>query len=62
MGSRPRFVDDLSGALPSAAAAGSSDDDALLDAYSRTVIDALERVRAAVVFITVERRVPGVPV
>ena len=61
MGSRPRFVDDLSGALPGAAAAGSSEDDALLDAYSRTVIDALERVRAAVVFITVERRVPGAP-
>ncbi|MBN3762385.1 trypsin-like peptidase domain-containing protein [Burkholderia sp. Ac-20365] len=61
MGSRPRFVDDLSGALPSAAAPGSSDDALLLDAYSRTVIDALERVRAAVVFITVERRVPGAP-
>jgi S1-C subfamily serine protease len=61
MGSRPRFIDDLSGALPSAAAPGSSDDDTLLDTYSRTVIDALERVRAAVVFITVERRVPGAP-
>jgi S1-C subfamily serine protease len=61
MGSRPRFVDDLSGAVPNAAAPGSSDDDALLDAYSRTVIDALDRVRAAVVFITVERRVPGAP-
>ncbi|WP_109484223.1 trypsin-like peptidase domain-containing protein [Paraburkholderia sp. C35] len=61
MGSRPRFIDDLSGALPSGAAPGSSTDDALLDAYSRTVIDALEQVRAAVVFITVERRVPGAP-
>ncbi|MEM5343024.1 S1C family serine protease [Paraburkholderia azotifigens] len=62
MGSRPRFIDDLSGALPNAAASGSSDDDAaLLDTYSRTVIDALERVRAAVVYITVERRVPGAP-
>ncbi|ACC72794.1 trypsin-like peptidase domain-containing protein [Paraburkholderia phymatum] len=59
MGSRPRFIDDLSGARPAAASPGSPGDDALLDAYSRTVIDALERVRAAVVFITVERRVPG---
>ncbi|MBP0589622.1 trypsin-like peptidase domain-containing protein [Paraburkholderia sp. LEh10] len=61
MGSRPRFVDDLSGAQPGAAVPGSSNDDALLDTYSRTVIDALERVRAAVVFITVERRMPGAP-
>ncbi|HEY2024416.1 S1C family serine protease, partial [Paraburkholderia sp.] len=37
------------------------DDDALLDAYSRTVIGALERVQQAVAFIAVERRLPGEP-
>jgi S1-C subfamily serine protease len=64
MGSRPRFVDDLSRA---ASGAPGSDpltafsDDALLDAYSRTVIGALDRVQQAVAFIAVERRLPGVP-
>ncbi|HEY1999915.1 S1C family serine protease [Paraburkholderia sp.] len=70
MGSRPRFIDDLSRAasepLEPAASAGSTaasvlGDDALLDAYSRTVIGALERVQQAVVFISVEHRTPGNP-
>jgi S1-C subfamily serine protease len=61
MGSRPRFIDDLS---PRAAADPTAPhplatDDALLDAYSRTVIGALERVQQAVAFISVERRLPG---
>lgn len=70
MGSRPRFIDDLSRAAPEpggpAASVGSAaasvlGDDALLDAYSRTVIGALERVQQAVVFISVEHRTPGNP-
>ncbi|HXZ07210.1 MAG TPA: serine protease, partial [Paraburkholderia sp.] len=48
MGSRPRFIDDLSRVSPDAAAPAPSGDDALLDAYSRTVIGALERVQQAV--------------
>jgi S1-C subfamily serine protease len=57
MGSRPSFIDDLSrvaadGSVPPADAS----DDTLLDAYSRTVIGALERVQSAVAFIAVERR------
>ncbi|RFU45130.1 S1C family serine protease [Paraburkholderia sp. DHOC27] len=67
MGSRPRFIDDLSRALPEdGAPAGLSassalGDEALLDAYSRTVIGALERVQQAVVFISVEHRTPANP-
>ena len=59
MGSRPRFIDDLSRGAPDAAAPHALDDLALLDAYSRTVIGALARVRQAVAFISVERRLPG---
>ncbi|MDR5882996.1 trypsin-like peptidase domain-containing protein [Caballeronia sp. LZ032] len=61
MGSRPQFIDDLGRAPHAAASSASSthaaplDDTALLDAYSRTVIGALERVQQAVVFISVER-------
>ncbi|APR38597.1 S1C family serine protease [Paraburkholderia sp. SOS3] len=73
MGSRPRFIDDLSGAPeaglepaihrsagpePASTILSASLDDALLDAYSRTVIGALDRVRPAVVFIAVDRRLP----
>jgi S1-C subfamily serine protease len=70
MGSRPRFIDDLSRAssapgTPTGAAAAATpsalNDDALLDAYSRTVIGALERVQQAVVFISVEHRTPANP-
>ncbi|CAL8476011.1 S1C family serine protease [Caballeronia sp. S22] len=60
MGSRPQFIDDLArGAQDAAPSAplGNIDDSALLDAYSRTVIGALERVQQAVVFIAVERQV-----
>ncbi|HEX7913241.1 MAG TPA: trypsin-like peptidase domain-containing protein [Paraburkholderia sp.] len=62
MGSRPRFVDDLSRAAsdaPGPETLNPLSDDALLDAYSRTVIGALERVQQAVAFISVERRLPG---
>lgn len=59
MGSRPRFIDDLSRGAPDAAAPHALDDLALLDAYSRTVIGALARVRQAVAFISVERHLPG---
>ena len=59
MGSRPRFIDDLSQGVPDAAAPNPLEDVALLDAYSRTVIGALERVQQAVAFISVERRLPG---
>jgi S1-C subfamily serine protease len=64
MGSRPRFIDDLSSAASDAPGPQSTDlltpgDDALLDAYSRTVIGALARVQQAVAFIAVERRLPG---
>lgn len=64
MGSRPRFIDDLSRAASDAPAPNTLkplSDDALLDAYSRTVIGALERVQQAVAFISVERRLPGEP-
>src|ERR1700761_6742435 len=64
MGSRPRFIDDLSRAAPDAPGPNLLDpttDDVLLDAYSRTVIGALERVQQAVAFISVERRLPGDP-
>lgn len=61
MGSRPRFIDDLPRGASDAAAPLPLDDDALLDAYSSTVIGALERVQQAVVFISVERRLPGDP-
>ncbi|MGF6645672.1 S1C family serine protease [Paraburkholderia sp. GAS82] len=67
MGSRPRFIDDLSRAASEPVAPGGStgpsalSDDALLDAYSRTVIGALERVQQAVVFISVEHRTPVNP-
>ena len=59
MGSRPRFIDDLSRAASDAPGPNPLtplSDDALLDAYSRTVIGALERVQQAVAFISVERR------
>jgi S1-C subfamily serine protease len=64
MGSRPRFIDDLSSAASDAPGPQSTDlltddDDALLDAYSRTVIGALGRVQQAVAFIAVEHRLPG---
>jgi S1-C subfamily serine protease len=58
MGNRPRFIDDLSGATPEMGQPNLLDDGPLLDAYSRTVIGALERVRQAVAFIEVERRRP----
>jgi S1-C subfamily serine protease len=64
MGSRPRFVDDLPRAAsdaPGPETLNLLSDDALLDAYSRTVIGALERVQQAVAFISVERRLPGEP-
>jgi S1-C subfamily serine protease len=64
MGSRPRFIDDLSRAASDAPGPNPLNplsDDALLDAYSRTVIGALERVQQAVAFIAVERRLPGEP-
>lgn len=64
MGSRPRFVDDLSRAASDALGPETLNpfsDDALLDAYSRTVIGALERVQQAVAFIAVERRLPAEP-
>ncbi|MDR5753736.1 MULTISPECIES: trypsin-like peptidase domain-containing protein [unclassified Caballeronia] len=59
MGSRPRFIDDLSRGAPDAAEPLALGDHALLDAYSRTVIGALARVQQAVAFISVERRLPG---
>jgi len=65
MGSRPRFIDDLSSAASDAPGPQSTelltDDTTLLDAYSRTVIGALERVQQAVAFIAVERGLPGEP-
>jgi len=64
MGSRPRFIDDLSRAASDAPGPNPLNplsDDALLDAYSRTVIGALDRVQQAVAFISVERRLPGDP-
>ncbi|SAK62991.1 2-alkenal reductase [Caballeronia pedi] len=60
MGSRPQFIDDLARGAQNAAPSAPLDpidDSALLDAYSRTVIGALERVQQAVVFISVERQV-----
>src|ERR1700722_19829105 len=59
MGSRPQFIDDLSRGPAEPALASPLGDDALLDAYSQTVISALERVQQAVAFISVERRLPG---
>jgi S1-C subfamily serine protease len=64
MGSRPLFIDDLSRIAPNVADAAAMpgsplDDGPLLDAYSRTVIGALERVQQAVAFISVERQLPG---
>jgi S1-C subfamily serine protease len=65
MGSRPQFIDDLSHGAATFGDAGNITlspalgDAALLDAYSLTVIGALERVQQAVAFIAVERRVPG---
>ncbi|PQV54258.1 S1C family serine protease [Paraburkholderia sp. BL21I4N1] len=62
MGSRPRFIDGLSRAASDAPGPNPLNplsDDALLDAYSRTVIGALERVQQAVAFISVERRLPN---
>ena len=63
MGSRPSFIDDLARGVPggpsgSAPLAGDNDA-ALLDAYSRTVIGALERVQQSVAFISVDRGQPG---
>ncbi|WP_043200785.1 S1C family serine protease [Paraburkholderia acidipaludis] len=60
MGRRPSFIDDLSRvAADGPAPRADPDDDTLLDAYSRTVIGALERVQPAVAFIAVERRAAG---
>ena len=59
MGSRPQFIDDLSRGPAGAALASPLGDAPLLDAYSQTVISALERVQQAVAFISVERRLPG---
>ncbi len=59
MGSRPQFIDDLSRGAPDESQPLALDDHALLDAYSRTVIGALARVKQAVAFISVERRLPG---
>jgi len=59
MGSRPQFIDDLSRGPAGAALASPLGDEALLDAYSQTVISALDRVQQAVAFISVERRLPG---
>ncbi|RQH06155.1 S1C family serine protease [Paraburkholderia dinghuensis] len=56
MGSRPLFIDDLARAAADGTRPPARDDDALLDAYSRTVIGALERVQPAVAFIAVEHR------
>jgi S1-C subfamily serine protease len=57
MGHRPSFIDDLSRvAADGSAPRADASDDTLLDAYSRTVIGALERVQPAVAFIAVERR------
>lgn len=60
MGSRPSFIDDLArAAADGGAPRAEHGDDALLDAYSRTVIGALERVQPAVAFIAVEHRANG---
>ncbi|TAL99637.1 MAG: PDZ domain-containing protein [Paraburkholderia sp.] len=59
MGSRPSFIDDLSRDLADRSSPPPGDDTALLDAYSRTIIGALERVQPAVAFIAVERRTDG---
>jgi len=61
VGRRPSFIDDLARGVPSDGAGQRPgiDDDALLDAYSRTVIGALERVQPAVAYIAVERRASG---
>ena len=59
MGSRPSFIDDLARVAADGSVPPQRDDDALLDAYSRTVIGALERVQPAVAFVAVERRATG---
>ncbi|WP_415773646.1 S1C family serine protease [Paraburkholderia sp. J8-2] len=61
MGRRPSFIDDLARGVPpdGAGQRAGIDDGALLDAYSRTVIGALERVQPAVAHIAVERRASG---
>jgi S1-C subfamily serine protease len=60
VGSRPSFIDDLARDLTSDSTGPRPEgDDALLDAYSRTVIGALERVQHSVAHIAVERRTPG---
>jgi len=63
MGSRPSFIDDLarrtSGDPAGAVPLAGDNDAALLDAYSRTVTGALERVQQAVAFIAVDRAPPG---
>jgi S1-C subfamily serine protease len=65
VGSRPAFIDapargiSADGSSAGSGALAGDDDDALLDAYSRTVIGALERVQQAVVFISVHRGPPG---
>jgi S1-C subfamily serine protease len=59
MGSRARFVDDISREPSVPLVPAAPDDGALLDSYSRTVISALERVQPAVAFISVERRTPA---
>ncbi|MBN3813377.1 trypsin-like peptidase domain-containing protein [Paraburkholderia sp. Ac-20347] len=60
MGSRPAFIDDLARDLsPDGAHVRAASDDAILDAYSHTVIGALERVQHAVAHIAVEHRPSG---
>jgi len=59
MGRRPQFIDDLTRTPSGAGEPTPLGDDALLDAYSRTVIGALERVQPSVAYVDVERHPAG---